>query len=942
MARWTLHGLLISLILAFGCTDNGGPVFGQTGNGGGSTTHDSGETGDAGVTTSDSGNPDGGTDGEGFDDPGDIVGFDEQGGEASVELSDLSGDSNQDQQFYMVLVDTADEDIGFQVRYDSTGSSGGTDTGGSTTSAMAPGGTSSKALAPPAGHTVLSPMRAGIRAGRADGSLGTASPPLLPPPPLDDSDIGVTVREFHVRSSLPDDTAYMTSSATLWAIGETVAIWVDAGVPIDWDIDCDGIVDVPAEYDAYGFDNCDLKTIADIVDFNIVPHLRSIFGEESDVNEDGLVSVLITPQLNVISYTSDDESVQGGLVGSYADPEVDLTDWNANTNPGSDEQELIYVFAPDPYGFFNPLSTATVDEYTSMELSAQIAQSFFNLISYNQHVLVGGGSPEETWFSRGLGALAADLTGFGAVFYADAWDYLDAPQLYPLVTTSDGSGLSTDSIGAQYLFARWLYDAFGESTMADLVQVGSSGSGTSGGTGGTTGTAGTDTVDPSIGTTHIESVTSQSFSDLAVKWQVALITSGVTSDDGTALVTSETYPSYAGANTLTAPTSSPSSGDYYGANGYQQGVDLRGTNRYMEGGTTDAPVENTSKRVKMNGTDFFSAVTGIANWGYVQGSYGAQVVRLTDITIDNAFLKVQASTSGFVGAVVRWADVDPLVPDTVVEQIFSVTKADNVDLPVLPTDGSSIYGVGEITEPGYTTVMMDDGTSEQGSVYDTDRWLLSLADHVTGESVDVAIHVTRHYSAGTSEAAPFDIWASVVPEEWIPTPTVEGTQRGSCAEGVDFQYPSSMLEYLYYQLFISSTDGVADFVPSDDTNPFSCGTVTNGTSCGEDWDRDGILDVDELTTTNYVDQVNAMLCTLNGNDASLFTRMTPDDLIDIDSLDDDDVSAFDRALDLGGMTDSSGEEALIRATLEGGKNYLVVVGAGTYTGPYELEIKQVE
>lgn len=934
MASWTRPGLLITLLLAVGCTDKEEPNFGKSGTGGGDGgADDTGETADGGGTSSDGGTGDGGAEGdEGFDEPGDIVEYEDEGGEAVVGLSDASGDSNQDQQFYMVLVNSEDTPLSYQVRYDSTGSS-----------SAPPPQVVGVARPSPARRLDTSDFRHALREGLRAGDIERVSAPALPPPPFSDADIGVTEREFRVRDSLVSDASYSTSSATLWGIGDTVAIWVDAGVPIDWDIECDGVVDVEAQYEAYGFDNCDLQIIADIVDTNIVPNLRRIFGEESDVNGDGLVSVLITPELNVISYTSDDEDEQGGLVGSYADPEVDLNDWSATTNPGSDEQEIIYVFAPDPYGFLNPSATATVDEYTSMELAAQIARSFFSLISYNQHVVVAEGSAEEDWLNQGLGALAADLTGFGAVYYADAWDYVDASHLQPLVENGDNGALSTDPVGAQYLFARWLYDAFGEEKMAELVQVGTGdggGTGTDGDGGTTDETGDTETQDSTTGVALVESVFTSSFDDLVVQWQVALLTTGVELDDGTALVDSESWPAFQGATTLTAPTSGPSPGDYYGANGYQQGIELRDVNRYMEGGTSNSPVENANNRVTLGGSDFTTAVTGIENWGYVDGGYSAQVFRLTDITIDNAYLKVQGSATGFVGAVVRWTDVDPLRPDTVVEQIFSPTKADNIDLPVLPTDGSPVYGVGEITGPGFTTIQLDDGSSESGPVYDTDRWLLSLSDHTVGEDVAVAIHLTRHYTSSAGDVAPFDPWLSVVPQTWIPTPTVEGTQRGSCPEGIDFQYPSTMLEYLYYQLFLSQDYG-------EDTSDvgeegYSCGEISADTTCGEDWDRDGILDVDELMPTTYVDQVNAMLCTLHGNDASLFTPVTVNDLLDIDTLDEDELSWYSRAKDLGGMADSSGEEAFLKTTLEGGGEYLIIVGAGTYAGSYELEVKQID
>ena len=44
---------------------------------------------------------------------------------------------------------------------------------------------------------------------------------------------------------------------------------------------------------------------------------------------------------------------------------------------------MIYVYAPDPYGHFNPFATVTVDEYTGMDLAGRIVQGMVELISYN-------------------------------------------------------------------------------------------------------------------------------------------------------------------------------------------------------------------------------------------------------------------------------------------------------------------------------------------------------------------------------------------------------------------------------------------------------------------------------------------------------------------------------------------------------------------------------
>ena len=123
-------------------------------------------------------------------------------------------------------------------------------------------------------HNAVSPQRQQLRNAIKAGRVKGVQPPAVPPPPFTAADVGIARQEFSVRDSLDDEMSYERIEAKLWAVGDTVAIWVDEAVAIDWDYDCDGTIDQPAIFDSYGFNNCDLQTIASIVDINIFPTLR--------------------------------------------------------------------------------------------------------------------------------------------------------------------------------------------------------------------------------------------------------------------------------------------------------------------------------------------------------------------------------------------------------------------------------------------------------------------------------------------------------------------------------------------------------------------------------------------------------------------------------------------------------------------------------------------
>jgi hypothetical protein len=912
-----LNSLVLTLALAMGCNTKP-PIFGP-GSGGGE-----GGEGDGTVDTGPK--PDTGDTGEepeasSFEDPGDVVGFTDQTGRADVVLADASGESNEGQEFYYVLVNSGTSEIGYELYYEDSGPI-------ETSGRSVPPNRSRARSKPP-----VSPQRAILEDAVLAGDLRRPALPDAPPPAFEDADVGVARSEFRVRSSSTEEGTYSRVYAKLWAVGEKVNIWVDVDVPIDWDYTCDGAVDLADGRGAYGFDNCDLQKIADIVDTNIFPHVTSVFGEVSDINEDERVSVVITPVLNYMTAGLEDEEDRATLVGSYAEPAVDLTDYDADTNPGSDEQEVIYVFAPDPYGFYNPFATTTVEEYTSMGLAAEIARALSRLISYNMHILEGGTEDdEETWLSEGLGAMAADLCGFGAVYYDDVWDYLDAPHLVSLIDSETTGDINSGSWGAQYLFLRWLTDVYGPELLTQLMA---------------SGLTGKTNVESALGVFADES----SFDKAVVLWHIAMLTSGVTNAAGEPLVPIDLFPPYQSPSFISAPVTNPTSGDYYGANGYQTGINVGGANLYFEDGTTSTPVENEENSVLLSHTDHATMVAGFPFYGYAAADYGVHVVRLTGIPYTGATLMIQGSSANYLGAVVRWND--PSRIDWVKETSFSSSEAGTTPLPALDGVGSTVYGIGEVKDSVTTVIVAaDEDDNADATVYDTDRWLLDLSAYSPTDTVTVAIHLNRQFTSLSGDMGLEDPWISVVPASWLPNPTVSGTRACSDAEAISFGYPTSVLDYLYYQIFLSTTasevagteeEGAAEdtgLVTEDVFDP--CGVISEApTTCANDWDLDGVLDEVEPRPATFVEQVQVMQCTLAGGDITAFTPAS-DKIIDQDERDDNEESYFDRTLNIGGKNGSSGEEAFLMKELQGGTDYVIVVGATAGLGTYELRVTQTE
>ncbi len=844
---------------------------------------------------------DSGNDSGGFDEPGDHTGYDASEDVASVDLTDASGESNEGQEFYLIAVNRAEEEAAFTVRYlqaDQVEDAEGPP-------------------APNAKHGRRVPKAKPGDLVKGDFMRGpVATPPRRPI--LQDTDVGSRVDTFRVRTDMNSTDAddYAVKDAKLWALGTSVAIWVDNEVPIDWDFECDGLIDVPAEYDSFGFDNCDLDTIADIVDFNVIPNVRALYGDESDIDADGRVDVFITPEMNSITRTSEDEENYASVLPSYAEPAVDLTDYDLRSNPGSDEREVIYVFAPDPYGFYNVDAVTSISAYTGYQVLAEIARSFTTLVSYNQHVEVAEGSVEDDWLNDALGTFAADYCGFGAAFYEDAWDYLDAPYLNPLVAESSSGSLETLSHGPQYLFALWLWDyaeaqgAGGAVAFNAMVQNDQTG---------------VDSV--------VAGMDGPEFDDLVVGWQTALLTTGVLGADGSALI--EPSADFVPYTTATTISSIPADrDDHYGANGYQRGVNLRGDNTPASDGQTDAPTSLTSRAVRLGGPDPFIYNPAFSFSGYMLENYSAEIIRLTGIPYDEAVVQIQVQSGDVLGTIIRWND--PVPRDYAIENVFSPTDANSVELPLLPADGTAIHGVGDLTAVGSVDVVTsNDDDGSPADVPDTDRWLLDLTDRAPTEDVHLAIWLKRHFASSDGEVGPQDPWVAIAPLDIVPEPTVGGVERGSCTGGIDFAYPGTILEYLYYQIFLSST-----MYSGSETAEASCGAQSlTATTCDDDWDRDGVLDADEPNPDTFYGQALVLQCTINGN--VMPADIYDPDWLDADELDEDEDFSKDYVQNLGGRSGEDAEEGFIEPTVPGGVRYLIVVGASTGTGNYELVVRQV-
>jgi hypothetical protein len=281
-------------------------------------------------------------------------------------------------------------------------------------------------------------------------SVQRAAPPVRTPPPVPGAK-----RTFRVCASI-SCTTQRNVQATAQFVGTHAAIFVDDTVP------------------GGGFTPADLAEIGGTFDSVIYPIDTDRFGAESDIDGNGRVLILLTPRINdLVTVPQCNTSFITGFF------------YGADITPGIASQynngEIFYGLVPDPAGSATrcPYSKAFVKRI----LPTTFIHEFQHMISFNQHVLLRGGSDEVLWLNEAMSHLAEELGGLhydslgndttsqryflGDLYNAYIW--MRDPQNHAMVTEEPPGTL--EERGAEWLFVRFIVDQFGPATTRAIVQT---------------------------------------------------------------------------------------------------------------------------------------------------------------------------------------------------------------------------------------------------------------------------------------------------------------------------------------------------------------------------------------------------------------------------------------------------------------------------------------
>jgi len=320
--------------------------------------------------------------------------------------------------------------------------------------ASASAGTPSAALQASAGvprRSVAAEFDANLReleralvAGGAVRASAPTMPGLAAPPTLGE------VQSFRVCSNL-QCSAFSTVQATARFVGQKIAVFIDNDVPQSDPLTPADAAELGTTFDTYHYP----------IDINA-------FGSESDLDQNGVVIVLMTDAVNDLTPDCTDGRVVGYFFGG------DLL-----TGPNSNNGEVFYTLVPAPA---KPNCTAITRTQAVNNLKPTLIHEFQHMISFNQHVLVRSGNSEETWLNEGLSHLAEELGGrvipnsectpefsscrsqYSSGNILNSYDYLKDTEAHFLVFPTSSGG-TLEERGTAWLFVRWIADQFAADTI---------------------------------------------------------------------------------------------------------------------------------------------------------------------------------------------------------------------------------------------------------------------------------------------------------------------------------------------------------------------------------------------------------------------------------------------------------------------------------------------
>jgi hypothetical protein len=156
--------------------------------------------------------------------------------------------------------------------------------------------------------------------------------------------------------------------------------------------------------DQNAFSTSDFDAIATEFDNVVYPTDSSYFGKPTDIDANGHVVLYYTPEVNKLTERGQSSFIGGFFfAGDFFPPTPEPAGC-----PQSNQGEIFYLLAPDPFGEFStPRTPATVRQGTR----GTVAHEFQHMINAGNRFLGKAPAFESVWLDEGLAHTAEDANG---------------------------------------------------------------------------------------------------------------------------------------------------------------------------------------------------------------------------------------------------------------------------------------------------------------------------------------------------------------------------------------------------------------------------------------------------------------------------------------------------------------------------------------------------
>ncbi|MFL5575871.1 MAG: hypothetical protein ACJ79S_07895 [Gemmatimonadaceae bacterium] len=198
--------------------------------------------------------------------------------------------------------------------------------------------------------------------------------------------VGETM-QFRVPGESDPCTSYDSVTAQVKFVGERAILVQDVASP------------------ARGFTDADFASISAEFDRLIFPTDSAYFGTPSDIDANGHVYVLFTPEINKLTKRGDASFFAGFFFAGDLFPRSGAS---GQSCAESNVAEVFYLLVPDPDGqFSDPRSAADVRQLTR----GTVAHEFQHMINAGGRLRSDAAGFEQTWLDEGLAHFAEEAVG---------------------------------------------------------------------------------------------------------------------------------------------------------------------------------------------------------------------------------------------------------------------------------------------------------------------------------------------------------------------------------------------------------------------------------------------------------------------------------------------------------------------------------------------------